>query len=151
MSELSPRFALSLEPLFRLIDVQAGEARKTGGPELQYLTLRLRLSELLSTSNFLPDVVLGLTEANRTIGRLTALKLPEEQAAQVELYRRRIEDAVARLPPIPVGLAVTAAGSRPVYPVSVSRTSLKAPILLVVPRGGGMYLPPPNNKRPDSP
>jgi hypothetical protein len=151
MSELSPRFALSLEPLFSLLDLQAGEARKTGGPELQYLTLRLRLSELLSTSNFLPDVVLGLTQANGTIGRLSALKLPEEQAAQVELYRRRIEDAVAKLPPTPVGLVVTPAGIRPLQAISVSRAALRAPLLFVVPRGGGMYLPPLDKKLPGPP
>jgi hypothetical protein len=61
-------------------------------------------------SNLSPDVIEGLVEAQKTLRLLAAQDLPEEQRAQLGLYQRQIEDAVARTSHVPYSLVIDGDG-----------------------------------------
>jgi hypothetical protein len=141
--DLADAFFLTYAPLFRLIDMQTSGADRQRAQATELYSVRLRLAEHLATSNYPPDVALGISEGFRTLGRIRSLPLTDEQAAQVELYRRSIETRAASMRIIPVGLVVTRQGIRPLSSVSTQHSSQKPPYIFVSPKGGGLYVPQP--------
>jgi hypothetical protein len=107
---LAFEFALDHNPLFKLLDTQAGLAKKQGISNLPLLTIRFRLAELLMQSSHLPDVVHGMAEAARSVQILESKPLSDEQRAQAAAYRRSIEAAAGRLPDVPTMLVATERG-----------------------------------------
>lgn len=146
--ELGASLALGYEPLFRMIGVQASEAMKTGRSSLPYLSLRLRLAELLLASEFLPDVLLGIKEYGSSVRRLGRLELPEEQRAQLTLYQQRLQEIEGRYPAFPQTLYVTPAGVETLYQHTSFAKRLVPPFLNI--RAGvvgSSFVPTPSGAR----
>lgn len=112
LRQLAPDFVMAYDPLFRMIDLDAGELRRAGKSNLPLLGVRLRLADALLQSSYLPDVFTGLKEANTTLAILKSKDVPEEQRAQAELYERDLAERSRRIPGPTSQLVVTKDGVR---------------------------------------